>query len=1517
MPTRPDPNQNKLTAFVDALREASKEGRPIIPIVGAGLSADSGLPILLSVMRYFGKLDTLLRYQLYHPQNIAPALEKALNDIGKKYWEKPWLFIEDFGWPDRFALNQELIDLLLPGRPKPKQAKRDLGRAKSESIITWAARTGLDHLAEQINVQGNWKYDELTKAIEKKLKESGVDPTIVDQIKNRLAQDAGQSTKNDIIGDWRRVILHVTNYQSDYADALFARFGARHEPSTGHRFLGFLAKLLSIRTIFTFNFDSLIETVLQREGMQPVVFGMEYGTNLPHYTLVREQLSVIKMHGSTHALLLDERLDRPLSEQYLQHFDAIVGSNHKPVYLVVGCSGYDLRLQHLIRRALTDTKNPADVLWLHFEESRPKFLGKIPVKRRKQIISLKTNNPGATLMHLHAAISDNHPSSTSAYVAHTQRPILFGTTGPLLFRTTKGEDVTKKLLASLDGAGADRNVTLLGPTVPLLAGQLMMPSVSFELTQLTKYWVDKGFALIWVGLESMHSIAGIVTSIIDQCRNYDMGLPPAVLPLDLNTKKGEVEKYLDLAVEKVLNALERGRYCVAFEGLETYGWPATTHHGVPHVHKNESKDRNQHLFNFLKDLIRRRPADTRIGLSFDHQKSRNGDKKAVVDQKWGFKNTNPWQQGLPYPTCNLDTLVEELPDWKLYTPMFEGGLFNDAFTSITNSVTNITPQKAALALYILVAFRHTRPLPTLRFLLKEVVGDADTTDALLWRLTNNNNGTGLLHLLDGGHYWCYRPLRDAIYEYNTAFAGTTYLEKCLKSADTNQWVLTVQQLLVGAFVQQDICQVLYNSVFLPSQDGVIFLEYVYHRLSSLRALTKLIGLGLWLRHTKQENNTNGIGFVQALKNFQKLLTETEYTLCLNEHDLPKLLLKLADLEDAFRSDPAKLQEEIIAHVLREAITLMEEKIKSLHHAWLRADSVLRKQIPAEQLLHWCDELLKDDLKYRLSHLIVRYENDGTEPVFHSVTEDAQVEFYPSALVNALYEKQPVPQMIKRLDGFRHHIEDLKVRLLLERGDFDQVITERLPQLSKSSSILSALEINVKSFWNKEEGSEDKIKTFLDNLNILTQTIKGTLTDRQLYCLLDISEGIIRIAQLTSADIGSLRTWLNYAARVLELVADESASHETHLRRLYLQVECSFERICDFTHEGMASSSPSAPSDSLALNALETLKKLRGTRLNEAEWLIRRQEFRGDKLPHNPVVDPTIDGTYYIQYRALIYLQRGRDCWRENLTDDNVNRLFKEAYRHFEAARAGLDTSNALLLALIDLYDTEACLAEARYALKNPDKDNQAHADACYAAARSNLRRAQRLLLAGRRNTTWWRFFCHLTAQCHADRLTLNWLQLMAGKPETPTDERTAARIKRQSQQVRKAYNSLREALEYQPSYLPQFLTARRWWPRMWWEITLSGYLIGLEINAQAVEPLVPIEAEQSCRAFLNHLHTMTGLKSELGFMPKTATFFGDETSSIYEEIRKISEAKDAQRLIALRKLIAKQTKVQQLAQTRR
>ncbi|WP_461507559.1 SIR2 family protein [Rhodopirellula baltica] len=314
-------NNDQLGEFaVEAVRSAWKSNRKIIPIIGAGMSAESGVPPLDPIKHYLGGLAALVSqgdlvsssgapdaYSLVSSGTRNTHVGQVSNLFRKSYSENFRCFIQECGWPSRQSVEQET------------NRRTHLSGLKQRDRDTEAT---LDQLTRQIQP---WLCEQLAR----KTSNPKINPS-------------------SVLLDWRELVQHLTEYQQDLTDALFTSIHRGRTPGAYLGSFALLVKLVGIETIFTFNFDRLIETALWNEGLSPTVFGMELGKSLPTPALSTAPC-VIKMHGSTHNLLVDQQLDHPLTPDYTKRFLDLSGAY--PLYVLAGLSGADRRLQDLITAA--------------------------------------------------------------------------------------------------------------------------------------------------------------------------------------------------------------------------------------------------------------------------------------------------------------------------------------------------------------------------------------------------------------------------------------------------------------------------------------------------------------------------------------------------------------------------------------------------------------------------------------------------------------------------------------------------------------------------------------------------------------------------------------------------------------------------------------------------------------------------------------------------------------------------------------------------------------------------------------------------------------------------------------------------------------------------------------------------------------------------------------------------------------------------------------------------------------
>lgn len=1411
-----------------ALKEARENGQQVVPIVGAGLSADCGFPVITAVVRYLGKLYHYIRLRgpVYDYRQHKQRKHDIFDQHFSRYERRPWDFLEEFGWPDWFQLNEDLFR---------KLEDRD-GKHQLSPLIETAERKELDQILQHFNPHGAEEYSRLYKTVQKTLTDLNLTNLKAEKpsnrtklreaiyaINSRFQTNWSKSAKFDVIGDWRRLILYFTNYHSDNADALFARFGATRKPGQGHHFLAFLTKVLAVRTILTFNFDSLIEEALETEGIRCKVFAMERGAGLPYQNLLRDQLSVIKAHGSTHALLLDEQLDRPLSREYLSRFYRITGEN--PVLLVVGCSAEDRRLRDLVSHVLDSSKQELSVAWLHYEPSPPLFLKKNAKRLKRGTLALPTNNPGATLVHLYSWLTGTNPASRVPYLAHVQQPIELGADRKNSHNSEATSEATNGQfdLIAVDGSKF------------LTASQILLKRAN--------EWARKGYQFIWIDLESLHTFAGVIGSIIDQCRKYDPDLAPSLLPVDIDQVGAEVlgdaaflKDVIEPATKRVVRALRRARYYLAIDGLGAYAWPATTHHGVTNLSlKRDLAPRVRSMVTFIETLVKQDLGESRVGVGVDKLIARSQE-TPVPEEDWFDNLFEKAKQQHHEPQRNesfifgnhFSPLREDLPIFTLKSiPSEMPGILEDR-----------SPQRCqalvAMMLFSLSCFRRTRSLVATTHLLQPLLGETFSRDRLqqILRLFAEPRNIPLLQQLEGGSYWFNHSIRDELYRQNTECAGTASMRRCFDRkagrADSEYRRNAVFQLFLAAITHQRISQIWYNQTFVQSRDTFAFLEYTYHRISSIRYLAKLRALAQVGASKKANAEVIAEDLVKGISRCAELIRMIDkdnppFKQLLFGEDGPFSGM-LRNHTDRHRNRKWRAE----AAEIEKSLEIRHRRyLHGLVRGWSRAELILRTQVPAEQLLHWCDVLLTDDLVNRCNRIVIGYP-DKPEETTDWKTEQHAVE---PLCYNFRTKTKPRyfvdPELEKEggdLKEFRRFLQDLQVKLWIERSDYQTCIHHRRKHL-----------------WHSLGETTNPESEDIENRDDVIQRC----AIRQCHQLLNIANCKLKLQQEVTCDEKELKKATHRVRVLLEKIEErlefltpgkngvplsETNDHnEACLRLLHLKTEAYIGHVSMFSHDGFTGNPKRwKPESTDVVNALATINK----GLDE----IGGRDVHTRAAPRSVILHPTTDAALYLQYRSLFYMFKGRISWL--LDPQNKADGLKEALQSFEMARGGLDNDSSLLSALIEIYVTEALLARGRAILFNVrSKTAFDQAQQVYDSARGALRRARESLLASHRHLMWRKLFFRITTQYHSDRLLMRYAKLQAralkhSKAFTEDEHKQyfEENAREALLRLRRAYQTLVSTLDlYLPLSVrndPAHLKRFRWLYRMWWELTLCGYATG-------------------------------------------------------------------------------------------
>lgn len=900
--TKTFPSVNKSPQeIISIVRKAWYEGRPVVPIIGAGFSADSGYPILRSICRYLARFKIAMDNNLLLPSFVEKnqRFRKCLISADFPV-SRPLSIIESIGWPDRFWLNQTVA--------------RNLAD-------TWTEKESRhNHIEKQITKAFSWLSE-----VSSTTRASNEWDNFIKQV-GEFGRDYSWE-RWAIQGDWRRLIQYFTNYSCDFADDLFAQYGYFRTTSQGHRSLAQLVQFMSIRKIFTFNFDDLIEKSLIQENIQYRVFGMEHGNSLPSTGVVAEMLGIIKMHGSHHSILVDERLDRPLSLEYIKRFYSLVGD--KAVLLVMGCSGDDRRLTDL----LSSGNRQVDVCWLHFESQPPSFDIE---KSAGNIYAAPTNSPGSFVRNLLYSVSSRFPESATPYHSHPRLPIPLGK--PNLERL----DQYLKNPKSIDDDSPNLRITS-----------------SERLLDLSAACINRGFVPIWVDLEAVRTLAGIVGVIIDGCRKVDPELPAAVMPIgDLDEETSK-----DYAIDRLAFALQRQRYAILIDGLETYGSNLLQHHGRRELNeKNKGTTplgQNEHPFTTATDS--ELESLKRIDLLNEFLRRLNDE---PIGQSIIFASE------VGHAPRRLEK--EQRPGKLLQSLKNMGG--PDLFWVCMSTI------------------RRTRPLPMLRRLVSTLVPQStlndNSLDAFLLQQSKKRNSP--IKFLEGGDIWFVRDKRDECYTFATRFTGRIVFKQFQENSETAEKLraCALAQSLLMSMIHKKIASTYFSFEFMQSRDAASFMEYTYHRISSLRNLSRCI----YLLETYPASYSSADAELDRIE------------------------------DDAQRSCPTfkfhtffgRIWEDWKRDVASDRLKAIRQyrkcDLQALLASWSEFEQSIRSQIPAEQLIHWINEIRDAQVLNRVKWVYV-----GDLPC------------------SDFDHSSDIKTLVNRLEEY---FDDLHARICLERGDFD-------------------------------------------------------------------------------------------------------------------------------------------------------------------------------------------------------------------------------------------------------------------------------------------------------------------------------------------------------------------------------------------------------------------------------------------------------------------------------------------------
>ena len=341
--------------------ENHRIGQGIIPLTGAGLSVPSGIPDG-SELRSYLRLCVGLAVGVGHGDN-AKAPDFHLWRPASMTWPA-----RQGDWASHSEAVQGQIETLIALKPKPdspccKDATSFLGMCVQARAALTDWRLALQFLCG---------LQTRTKSRKKSAKS--------DVFESVPPKDFGFVEflqKNEFE-------FEIVEGNPHLRDSLFRYITSSHEPCMAHRMLAHFAHPLRMKLILTLNFDSLLEQAMREIHLEPAVFEVHRDANLPTWSHLGNNTSVVKLHGGHWGLMADAILDRDPDETNRRNFRSyLIGEDWPremerdneekkmvPVcnhLLVAGISGQDRRIRLFIRDALRKVEG-LQVYWCCFSK---------------------------------------------------------------------------------------------------------------------------------------------------------------------------------------------------------------------------------------------------------------------------------------------------------------------------------------------------------------------------------------------------------------------------------------------------------------------------------------------------------------------------------------------------------------------------------------------------------------------------------------------------------------------------------------------------------------------------------------------------------------------------------------------------------------------------------------------------------------------------------------------------------------------------------------------------------------------------------------------------------------------------------------------------------------------------------------------------------------------------------------------------------------------------------------------
>ena len=390
------------TDFCKAVRNEILRGNGIIPLLGAGLSAASGIPTRPDLMLYL---------------KLCLTKVLGLRELTNPGWT-PWR-PQFGGWPTMEGDWRNHVDEGM------KVLKEII--ALSPNDATEKYQRFLDHCVEAFGSLVDWRLA-LQFLARIRIRDEPDKPfaAFFSSEDAPLSERPHTSFETGLRDHANRAYrISLGDVDEHVIDSFFNHIVAGKSPSMGHNMIVNLVQPLRVPIILTVNFDDLLEQAFRHFDSSLSVFNVHHEAGLPPWNLIGRQVALVKLHGSRYGLRADFSLDRAPTDNDKLHFqcylagqaitndaelpDNVSKPNARYHLLIAGVSGQDRRVRILLHDALKRI-NHLKVFWCCYSDGDVRELNEHFREYGPQVVGVRHVHLGLLLWEIYETVTYCLPS---------------------------------------------------------------------------------------------------------------------------------------------------------------------------------------------------------------------------------------------------------------------------------------------------------------------------------------------------------------------------------------------------------------------------------------------------------------------------------------------------------------------------------------------------------------------------------------------------------------------------------------------------------------------------------------------------------------------------------------------------------------------------------------------------------------------------------------------------------------------------------------------------------------------------------------------------------------------------------------------------------------------------------------------------------------------------------------------------------------------------------------------------